>query len=68
MKKITLILGLTLMSLAGYAQQSQNDSNDSQNQERESSYIIVLDDTVVDGNIDMLLKGSELHTDDFAQE
>jgi hypothetical protein len=68
MKKITLILGLTLMSLAGYAQESQNDSNDLQNQERESTYIIVLDDTVVDDNIDMLLKGSELHADDFALE
>ena len=68
MKKITLILGLTLMSLTGYAQESQSESNDVQNQERESTYIIVLDDTVVDGNIDMLLKGSELHADDFSQD
>ena len=68
MKKITLILGLTFMSLAAFAQQSQSESNDLQNQERESTYIIVLDDTVVDGNIDMLLKGSDLHSDDFRQD
>jgi len=68
MKKITLILGLTLMSLTGYAQQSQNETTNFQNEERESSYIIVLDDTKVDGNIEMLLKGSELHADDFAPE
>ena len=68
MKKITLILGLTLMSLTGYAQQSQNETSNFQNQERESSYIIVLDDTEVDGNIEMLLNGSDLHVDDFAPE
>ena len=68
MKKITLILGLTLMSLSGYAQESPSASNESQNEKRETSYIIVLDDTVVDGNIDMLLKGRELHTEDFSEE
>ena len=68
MKKITLILGLTLMSLTGYAQQSQNETDDAQVQEREPSYIIVLDDTKVDDNIDMLLNGSDLHLDDLAPE
>ena len=68
MKKITLILGLTFLSLSAYAQESQSESNEFQNQERESTYIIVLDETEVDGNIDMLLKGSELHTDDFHQD
>jgi hypothetical protein len=65
MKKITLILGLTLISLTGYAQESQNETSNFQNQERESSYIIVLDDTDVDGNIEKLLLGSDLHADDF---
>jgi hypothetical protein len=68
MKKITLILGLTLMSFAGYAQESKIESDNSQIQEREPSYIIVLDDTKVDGNIDMLLKGSEIHHDSFAPD
>ncbi len=68
MKKITLILGLTLMSLTGYAQQSQNETDDAQNEKREASYIIVLDDTKVDDNIDMLLNGSDLHLDNLASE
>ena len=56
------------MSLTGYAQESQNESNGIQNQEREPSYIIVLDDTKVDDNIDILLKSNEMHGDDFLQE
>ena len=68
MKKITLILGVTLMSFTGYAQESKIQSENPQSQEREPSYIIVLDDTKVDGNIDTLLKGSEIHHDDFSPD
>ena len=61
MKKITLYIGLSLMSLVGYAQQTSDNTLTSQVKERESEYIIVLDDTKVEGNIDTLLKESDLH-------
>ncbi len=56
MKKITLFFALSFVSLIGFAQESKNSTKlDSESIERQSEYIIVLDDTTVDNNIDMLL-------------
>jgi hypothetical protein len=68
MKKITLTIGLCFLSLLGYAQQTTEDVKSIQSQEREPEYIIVLDDTKVDGNIDILLNGNALHHEDFSGE
>ena len=58
MKKITLFFALSLMSLTGFAQETKHTSNlSSESIERETEYIIVLDDVIVDDNIDMLLIG-----------
>ena len=57
MKKITLFFALSFVSLIGFAQESKNISNaDSESLKRQTEYIIVLDDTTVGNNIDMLLK------------
>ena len=68
MKKITLTIGLCFLSLLGFAQETTEDAKSIQSQERELEYIIVLDDTKVEGNIDMLLKGSVLHHEDFSAD
>lgn len=68
MKKITLTIGLCFLSLLGFAQETTEDAKSIQIQEREPEYIIVLDDTKVEGNIDMLLKGNGLHHEDFAAD
>lgn len=61
MKKITLLFAFSIVTLIGYAQQSNEISNSiSENIKREIEYIIVLDDTEVDGNIYNLLNDSEL--------
>jgi hypothetical protein len=65
MKKITLIIGLSFLSLAGYAQEKTEDVNDILIQERDPEYIIVIDDTKVEGNIDILLIGNALHDENF---
>lgn len=59
MKKITLFFALILVSSIGLAQESNKTSNsNSETLERETEYIIVLDDIIVDDNIDKLLNGS----------
>ena len=60
MKKITLLFALSLVSLIGYAQQSTETTTIPENLERETEYIIVLDDVIVDGNIDMLLNNNDI--------
>ena len=61
MKKITLLFAFSIVSLVGSAQQSNEITNSiSKDLEREIEYIIVLDDTEVDGNINKLLNDSEL--------
>ena len=59
MKKITLSIGLLLLGLSALAQQSEL-TNSLQTKERNQAYIIVLDDTEVDGNINILLNSSEI--------
>ena len=61
MKNVTLIISLCFLSLSGYAQLQSTDAKSILNQEREMEYIIVLDDTKVEGNIDILLRGKVLH-------
>ena len=68
MKKITLLISLCFLGLTGYAQQHSKDATGIDNQKRETEYIIVLDDTEVDGNIDILLNGNELHDENFVVE
>jgi len=61
MKKITLFFALSFVSLVGLAQETKNTTNSSSETiERQSEYIIVLDDVTVDDNIDMLLTGSKV--------
>ncbi len=61
MKKITLFFALSFVSLVGFAQETKNTSNSSSESiERETEYIIVLDDVTVDGNIDLLLTGTKV--------
>lgn len=68
MKKITLTIGLCFLSLLGFAQETTEDAKSIQSQEREPEYIIVLDDTKVEGNINMLLKGNVLHHEDLSTD
>ena len=69
MKKITLLFAFSIMSLIGYAQNTNETTKIiSESLERETEYIIVLDDVTVDGNIDILLNsshGSETLNFDF---
>ena len=61
MKKITLLFAFSIVSLIGYAQETnKSTTNLSESLERKTEYIIVLDDEVVDNNIDMLLNGSNI--------
>jgi len=61
MKKITLFFALSFMSLVGFAQETKTTSNSSSESiERETEYIIVLDDVTVDDNIDLLLTGAKV--------
>ena len=61
MKKITLFFALILISSIGFAQESNKTSKtNSENLERQTDYIIVLDDVIVDDNIYNLLNGSDL--------
>ena len=61
MKKITLFFALSFMSLVGFAQETKNTPNsNSETLERQSEYIIVLDDVTVDNNIDFLLTGRKV--------
>ena len=55
MKKITLFFTLSFMSLIGFAQETNTSNSDLETLERQTEYIIVLDDVIVDNNIDMLL-------------
>ncbi len=65
MKKITLFFALSFVSLIGFSQESNNSSNiSSESIERQTEYIIVLDDTTVGDNIDMLLNTNKV-TQDF---
>lgn len=59
MKKITLSIGLCLLCLSAVAQQS-DPTNSLQSKERDTAYIIVLDDTQDDNDLDMLLNGNEV--------
>lgn len=61
MKKITLFFALSFVSLVGFAQESKNSTQlDSETLKRQTEYIIVLDDTTVGDNIDMLLNDREV--------
>ena len=61
MKKITLFFALSFVSLVGLAQETTNTTNsNSETLERQTEYIIVLDDTRVGDNIDMLLNNREV--------
>ena len=64
MKKITLFFALSFVSLIGFSQESNN-SNDPANEsiKRQSAYIIVLDDTAVGDNIDVLLSNHTVTED-----
>ena len=63
MKKITLLFVLGLIGFTGFAQESSAPKQiNSETLERELEYIIVLDDVVVDGNIDMLLNDSTVES------
>lgn len=62
MKKITLLFALILVSSISSAQESNKSLNaDSETLERQTEYIIVLDDVIVDDNIKNLLNGSDLN-------
>jgi len=64
MKKITLFFALSLVSLIGFAQESKNSTKlDTESIKRQTEYIIVLDDTTVGDNIDMLLNNREVTED-----
>ena len=64
MKKITLFFALSFVSLIGFSQESNNSSNiSSESIERQTEYIIVLDDTTVGDNIDMLLNTNKVTQD-----
>jgi len=61
MKKITLFFVLSLVSFLGFSQESNNPEKFStESIERDSQYIIVLDDVTVGDNIDILLNDSEI--------
>ena len=64
MKKITLLFVFALIGITGFAQESSESKQiNSESLERESEYIIVLDDVVVDDNIDMLLNDSTIENE-----
>jgi hypothetical protein len=64
MKKITLFFALSLVSMIGIAQESNKTTKLSfESIERESEYIIVLDDVTVGDNIDKLLNNNVLPED-----
>jgi len=64
MKKITLFFALSLVSLVGIAQESnQTTKLSSESLERQSEYIIVLDDVNVGDNIDNLLNDNSVARD-----
>ncbi len=64
MKKITLFFALSFVSLIGFSQESDNSSNiGSESIKRQTEYIIVLDDTTVGDNIDMLLNTNKVTQD-----
>ena len=61
MKKITLFFALSFVSLIGFAQESKNTTTyDAESIKRQTEYIIVLDDTTVGNNIDILLNNSKV--------
>ena len=77
MKKITLLFAFSIMSLIGYTQNTNETTTIiSESLERETEYIIVLDDVTVDGNIDLLLNSShgneklnlDFHAHEFAHD
>lgn len=63
MKKITLFFTLSFMSLIGFAQETNTSNSNLETLERQTEYIIVLDDVIVDDNIDMLLIGRPVTND-----
>jgi len=64
MKKITLFFALSFVSLIGFAQETKNTTNsDVESIKRQTEYIIVLDDTTVGSNIDILLNNSKVTND-----
>ncbi len=64
MKKITLFFALSFVSLIGFAQESKNSTNlETESLKRHTEYIIVLDDTTVGDNIDILLNNSMITED-----
>ena len=64
MKKITLFFALSFVSLIGFAQDTNNSTNiDVETIERQTKYIIVLDDVTVGDNIDMLLNNNVVTED-----
>lgn len=60
MKKITLLTVFVFASLTGFAQESKESESLDVSLERQSEYIIVLDDVTVGDNIDMLLNDSSI--------
>lgn len=61
MKKITLFFALSFVSLVGFSQESKNTTDsDTESLKRQTEYIIVLDDTTVGDNIDMLLNTNKV--------
>ena len=61
MKKITLFFALSFVSLLGFSQESKNTTDSTlESIERQTEYIIVLDDVTVNDNIDLLLTGTQV--------
>ena len=61
MKKITLFFALSFVSLLGFAQETKNTTDSTlESIERQTEYIIVLDDVTVNDNIDLLLTGVQV--------
>ena len=61
MKKITLFFAFSFVSLIGFSQEATNSTKfESESIKRQTEYIIVLDDTTVGDNIDMLLNHSKI--------
>ena len=54
---------MSFLSLVCFAQQQTEEMSDLPSSERKTEYIIVLDDEVVDGNIDILLNGNHLRNE-----
>ena len=56
MKKITLFLGLSIVGLIGFAQQSKDLQNNTITTDQQTEYIIVIDDSEnVENNMDSVL-------------